>query len=83
MSQVMRDLRNAGCEILTVGQYLRPSEAHLEIKEYVRPEVFLEIEEEAKELGFLHVASGPFVRSSFNAAEASDLIRNGRRREEK
>ncbi len=83
VSQVMRDLRDAGCDILTVGQYLRPSEAHLEIKEYVRPEVFLEIEEEAKELGFLHVASGPFVRSSFNAAEASDLIRNGRRREEK
>jgi len=83
VSQVMRDLRDTGCDILTVGQYLRPSEAHLEIKEYVRPEVFLEIEEEAKELGFLHVASGPFVRSSFNAAEAFDLIRNGRRREEK
>jgi lipoic acid synthetase len=81
VSEVMKDLRDAGCSILTVGQYLRPSKAHLEIKEYIHPEVFLEIEEEARNLGFLYVASGPFVRSSFNAAEASDLIRNEGHRE--
>ena len=52
----------------------RPSKSHLGIREYVHPEVFLEIEEEAKAMGFLHVASGPFVRSSFNAAEAFGLI---------
>ena len=74
VSQVMKDLRDVGCSILTVGQYLKPSKAHLEIKEYIHPQVFQEIEEEAKELGFLHVASGPFVRSSFNAAEALKSI---------
>lgn len=74
VSQVMKDLREVGCSILTVGQYLRPSKAHLEIRKYIHPEVFLEIEEEAKELGFLYVASGPFVRSSFNAAEAFDSV---------
>jgi len=82
VSEVMRDLRDVGCSILTVGQYLRPSKAHLEIKEYIHPEVFLEIEEEARNLGFLYVASGPFVRSSFNAAEAFDLIRNEEHSEE-
>jgi lipoic acid synthetase len=74
VSQVMKDLREVGCSILTVGQYLRPSKAHLEIRKYIHPEVFLEIEDEAKELGFLYVASGPFVRSSFNAAEAFDSV---------
>ena len=81
VSEVMRDLREVGCSILTVGQYLRPSDAHLEIKEYVRPEVFAEIEEEARDLGFLYAASGPFVRSSFNAAEALDVIEDGGNRE--
>jgi len=70
VSGVMRDLRDVGCGILTVGQYLRPSKAHLEVREYIRPETFQEIEEEAKDLGFLYVASAPFVRSSFNAAQA-------------
>jgi len=70
VSEVMRDLTDVGCDILTVGQYLRPSQSHLEVKEYIRPEVFLEIKEEAENLGFLYVASAPFVRSSFNAAEA-------------
>ncbi|MFC1714151.1 lipoyl synthase [Candidatus Poribacteria bacterium] len=81
VSEVLRDLRNVDCGILTVGQYLRPSKAHLEIQEYIHPEIFLEIEEEAKELGFTYVASAPFVRSSFNAAEAFDLIENGGHRE--
>ena len=74
VSEVIKALRGAGCSILTVGQYLRPSKVHLDIREYVHPEVFSEIEEEAKELGFLYVASGPFVRSSFNAAEALKSI---------
>jgi lipoic acid synthetase len=82
VSEVMKDLRDAGCGILTVGQYLRPSKVHLEIRKYIHPEVFLEIQEEAKELGFLYVASGPFVRSSFNAAEAFDLISDGRTKSE-
>ena len=81
VSEVIRDLRVAGCSILTVGQYLRPSKAHLEIREYVRPEVFLDIEEEARAQGFSYVASGPFVRSSFNAAEAFKLIGDRSHRE--
>lgn len=81
VSQVMRDLREVDCDILTVGQYLQPSKAHLEIKEYINPEVFLEIEKEARGLGFVYVASGPFVRSSFNASEAFNLIGSGRYRE--
>jgi lipoic acid synthetase len=77
ISEVLSDLRDVDCNILTVGQYLRPSKAHLDIQEYVHPEVFLEIKEEAEKLGFTYVASAPFVRSSFNAAEAFDLIENG------
>ena len=82
ISEVLADLRDAGCSILTVGQYLSPSEAHLEVREYIHPEVFREIEEEARELGFSHVASGPFVRSSFNAREAFDSVRDGGYREQ-
>jgi lipoic acid synthetase len=67
--QAMRDLRSVGCDILTVGQYLRPSEKHLPIVEYVRPEVFRELEEEGLALGFRFVAAGPLVRSSYKAGE--------------
>jgi len=67
--QAMRDLRSVGCDILTLGQYLRPSEKHLPIVEYVRPEVFRELEEEGLALGFRFVASGPLVRSSYKAGE--------------
>jgi lipoic acid synthetase len=62
--EVMSDLIDVGCSILTVGQYLSPSSSHLKIQEYIHPDVFSDIEREAKELGFLYVASGPFVRSS-------------------
>jgi len=74
--EVMSDLIDVGCSILTVGQYLSPSSSHLKIHEYIHPEVFLEIEQEAKELGFAYVASGTFVRSSFNAAEAFVFLRS-------
>ena len=67
--QVMADLRSAGCDIITVGQYLRPSDRHLEVQEFVRPEVFDSYREAARELGFLHAACGPFVRSSYKAGE--------------
>jgi lipoyl synthase len=75
ISEVMSDLIEAGCDILTVGQYLSPSKSHIEIHEYIHPEVFEEIRQEAKELGFAYVASGPFVRSSFNAADAFEFLR--------
>jgi lipoic acid synthetase len=82
VSKVMKDLREVDCNILTVGQYLRPSKMHIDIKEYVNPYIFAEIAEEAKALGFLYVASGPFVRSSFNAAEAFNLLGDGRNHEQ-
>ncbi|MFL5452299.1 MAG: lipoyl synthase, partial [Myxococcales bacterium] len=67
--QTMRDLRSAGCDILTLGQYLRPSEKHLPVVEYVRPEVFADLEQEGLGLGFRFVAAGPLVRSSYKAGE--------------
>jgi lipoic acid synthetase len=67
--QAMRDLRSAGCDILTLGQYLRPSEKHLAVEEFVRPEVFSGLEQEGLALGFRFVAAGPLVRSSYKAGE--------------
>jgi lipoic acid synthetase len=67
--QAMRDLRTVGCDILTLGQYLRPSEKHLAVEEFVRPETFSELEREGVDLGFRFVAAGPLVRSSYKAGE--------------
>jgi len=64
---VMKDLKAAQCDILTIGQYLQPSKDHICVQEYVKPEDFLKYKEIALELGFLHVESAPFVRSSYNA----------------
>ncbi len=66
--EVMRDLRAAGCDILTIGQYLRPSQEHLPVERYVPPAEFLEFRTEGLALGFRHVESGPLVRSSYHAA---------------
>ncbi|MGH7994373.1 MAG: lipoyl synthase, partial [Limisphaerales bacterium] len=65
----MRDLRAAGCDILTLGQYLQPTLKHLPVIEFVTPEKFAEHKLRAGELGFVHVASGPMVRSSYHADE--------------
>lgn len=71
VEQVMADLRKVNCDILTIGQYLRPSPEHLEVKEYIPPEVFDYYGTRGQEMGFLYVAAAPFVRSSYNAAEFS------------
>jgi lipoyl synthase len=63
------DLRQAGCDILTLGQYLQPTLKHLPVAEYIRPEEFDAYGERARRMGFLHVASGPMVRSSYHADE--------------
>lgn len=76
--EAMRDLRGTGCEILTIGQYLRPSSEHLEVKEYLRPERFREYERIGRSLGFLSVVSGPFVRSSYQAREVWDKLGQGK-----
>jgi lipoic acid synthetase len=65
--EVLRDLRSAGCDIITLGQYLRPSRAHLPVERYVHPDEFAELGREALALGFKHVESGPLVRSSYHA----------------
>jgi len=65
----MRDLRDVGVDILTLGQYLRPSKGHVPVSEYVSPAKFEYYKRLAEKLGFLYVASGPFVRSSYKAGE--------------
>jgi lipoic acid synthetase len=67
--QAMRDLRAAGADFLTLGQYLRPTAWHLEVQEYVPPARFEEFERDALAAGFLYCAAGPFVRSSYRAGE--------------
>jgi lipoic acid synthetase len=65
----MEDLRAAGCDILTLGQYLQPTLKHLPVVEFITPEQFDALGRVARELGFVHVASGPMVRSSYHADE--------------
>jgi lipoic acid synthetase len=69
--EVMRDLRAHQVEILTIGQYLRPSPKHLPIVRYIPPEEFAEFRSAGYEMGFAHVESGPLVRSSYHAASAT------------
>lgn len=72
--QVLKDLRSVNCDMITLGQYLRPSMSHLPVVEYVTPEQFEEYKEIALELGFKKVASAPLVRSSYYAEDLSDII---------
>ena len=65
----LKDLRHVGCDIVTFGQYLRPSRFHLPVEEYLALETFKEYEKTAREMGFLYVAGGPLVRSSYRAGE--------------
>ncbi len=67
--QAMKDLRENRCDILTIGQYLKPSTKFLPVCEYVRPDVFERYKKAGESLGFLYVAAGPFVRSSYRAGE--------------
>ncbi len=67
--RAMRDLRGAGVDILTLGQYLRPTERHVEVSRYVKPDEFDYYREVGEDMGFLYVAAGPLVRSSYRAAE--------------
>ena len=76
--QSMNDLRKINVDILTFGQYLRPTMNHLTVQEYVHPNIFAEYERIGMEMGFLFVASGPFIRSSYNAIEFSRRILSDR-----
>lgn len=70
--QVMNDLRGVRCDILTIGQYLRPSVEHVPIDRYYTPEEFEELRKTGIQMGFRHVESGPLVRSSYHAAEQAE-----------
>ena len=63
----LRDMREAGCDLITITQYLRPSPRHHPIERWVKPEEFVELQQEAEEMGYLGVMSGPMVRSSYRA----------------
>jgi lipoic acid synthetase len=67
--EVMRDLRSVGVDILTMGQYLQPTTKHFPVCEYIRPEQFEMLRGIAKSMGFIYVASGPLVRSSYKAGD--------------
>ena len=68
----LADLRGVGCQILTIGQYLRPSSAHSPMVRYYTPAEFADLKREALAMGFVHVESGPLVRSSYHAHETAD-----------
>jgi lipoic acid synthetase len=67
ISQALRDLHSAGCDLITITQYLRPTPLHHPVIRWVKPEEFVELSHEAEEIGFLGVMSGPMVRSSYRA----------------
>jgi len=74
----MEDLRKAGCDILTLGQYLQPTLKHLPVEDFIPPAQFVAYGEQARRLGFVHVASGPMVRSSYHADDFSPAAIAGR-----
>jgi lipoic acid synthetase len=67
VSQALKDLYEAGCELVTITQYLRPTPRHHPVERWVKPEEFVELREEAEQIGFAGVLSGPLVRSSYRA----------------
>ena len=72
--KTLQDLRDIGVDAVTIGQYLRPTMKHLPVVEYIHPEVFKEYEAIGEEMGFAFVASGPFIRSSYNAIAFSEKV---------
>ncbi|NIM99066.1 MAG: lipoyl synthase [candidate division Zixibacteria bacterium] len=73
--ELMNDLRNVGCELLTIGQYLSPSEEHLPVNRFYHPDEFAELKKTGEKMGFAHVESGPLARSSYHAKEQAKLIK--------
>ena len=74
---LMRDLRNVGCDLLTIGQYLSPSREHLPVVKYYHPDEFVELKSIGERMGFFHVESGPLVRSSYQAHKQMKNISKG------
>jgi lipoic acid synthetase len=74
---LIEDAVNAGCDIMTIGQYLRPTKKHLPVVEYIHPDIFSEYAEIGRKMGIKYVYSAPLVRSSYNASDAFYAIKNG------
>ena len=72
MVALLEDLKAYDVDAVTIGQYLKPGKNYLDVVEYVHPDVFAEYKAIGEEMGFMFVASGPFIRSSYNAKEFSD-----------
>ena len=77
IASTMKDLIDAGCDLLTIGQYLRPSQKHVALSKWYTPEEFSSLQDIGFELGFSHVFAGPLVRSSYHAAEQHDAAVKG------
>ena len=72
VKEVMRDLKSHNVDMVTLGQYLQPSKNHLKVERFVHPDEFEELKLFGNKIGFLHVASGPLVRSSYHADKQAD-----------
>ena len=77
VEETIRDLKSAGCDIITIGHYLQPSKRKLLVKSFVTPEEFDAYAEYGKSIGVKHMYSGPFVRSSYNADAIMEILTNG------
>jgi lipoic acid synthetase len=71
---VMHDLRKVDCSSLTLGQYLQPGKNHLPVEKYYHPDEFASLRDEARAMGFRHVAAGPLVRSSYRAEQGQGIV---------
>jgi len=74
--EVCADLRATGCDMITIGQYLQPTPENLPVERFLPPEEFDEVGDQVRAMGFKLVASGPFVRSSYNAGEMAAVLGN-------
>jgi len=72
--ELLDDLLNAGCKLLSIGQYLQPSKKHIPVEDYVHPEIFNKYKEIAYNKGFKHVESGPLVRSSYGSSKYLHVV---------
>jgi len=74
VEKIMRDLRRASCDLLSLGQYLQPTSRQIPVQDFIPPEIFSRLQEKGRQLGFANVASAPFVRSSYHSEEAYQQI---------
>ena len=83
VEQTLKDLRGAGVDCVTLGQYMQPTKRHLKVVEYVSPAKFRDWREAGEQMGFMYVASGPLVRSSYKAGEffIASILKNRKVRE--